>query len=97
MKTESNNGASHFGSDCAGIAEVGQNQNRLRTNHVQKSALILSIFAKLFVENDLKLVEAAGVEPASEIVVSQETPCVVTSVISLSALRSDKKRWKLVR
>jgi len=70
VKTESNNGASHFGSDCAGIAEVGQNQKRLRTNHVQKSARILPIFAKLFVGKDLEVVEAAGVEPASEIVVS---------------------------
>jgi hypothetical protein len=42
-------------------------------------------------------VEAAGVEPASEIVVSRETPCVVYSVNSLQALRIDKKRLKLVR
>jgi len=43
------------------------------------------------------LVEAAGVEPASEIVVSRETPCVVYSVNSLPALRIDKKREELVR
>jgi len=49
--------ASHFGSDCAGIAEVGQNQKRLRTNHVQKSARILLIFAKLFVGKDLDMVD----------------------------------------
>jgi hypothetical protein len=46
---------------------------------------------------DDELVEAAGVEPASEIVVSQETPCSVRSVVSLPALRADKKRLKLVR
>ena len=45
----------------------------------------------------LDMVEAAGVEPASEIVVSRETPCLVYSVISLTALRIDKKRMKLVR
>ncbi len=45
----------------------------------------------------LNLVEAAGVEPASEIVVSQETPCSVRSKVSLPALRTDKKRLKLVR
>ena len=38
------------------------------------------------------LVEAAGVEPASEIVVSRETPCLVHSVNSLHPLRIDKKR-----
>jgi hypothetical protein len=71
---------------------VGQNQKRLRTNHVQKSARSLPIFAKLFVGKDLDVVEAAGVEPASEILVSRETPCVVYSEISLPALRTDKKR-----
>jgi hypothetical protein len=76
---------------------VGQNQKRLRTNHVQKSARILPIFAKLIVGKDLNVVEAAGVEPASEILVSRETPCVVYSEISLPALRIDKKRLKLVR
>ncbi len=43
------------------------------------------------------MVEAAGVEPASEIVVSRETPCSVRSKVSLPALRTDKKRLKLVR
>jgi len=47
--------------------------------------------------NDLSMVEAAGVEPASEIEVSRETPCLVYSGISLPALRIDKKRLKLVR
>ncbi len=43
------------------------------------------------------MVEAAGVEPASEINVSRETPCVVYSENSLSLLRTDKKLRKLVR
>ena len=34
---------------------------------------------KLLKTSNLELVEAAGVEPASEIVVSQETPCSVRS------------------
>jgi len=42
-------------------------------------------------------VEAAGVEPASEIAVSRETPCVVCSENSLQALRADKKHLELVR
>ena len=52
---------------------------------------------KLLKISNLELVEAAGVEPASEIVVSRETPCLVYSVISLHPLRIDKKRMKLVR
>ncbi len=52
---------------------------------------------KLLKISNLKLVEAAGVEPASEIVVSRETPCVVYSEISLPQLRTDKKPRKLVR
>jgi hypothetical protein len=43
------------------------------------------------------MVEAAGVEPASEIDDSRETPCSVRSEVSLPALRADKKRRKLVR
>ena len=44
------------------------------------------------------LVEAAGVEPASEIDVSQESPCSVRfRMFSLQALRTDKMRLKLVR
>ena len=39
------------------------------------------------------MVEAAGVEPASEIQVSKETPCVVAfRFISCDALRTDKIR-----
>ncbi len=30
-----------------------------------------------FINNDLSMVEAAGVEPASEIAVSRESPCCV--------------------
>jgi hypothetical protein len=45
----------------------------------------------------INMVEAAGVEPASEIDDNRETPCSVRSVVSLPALRADKKRRKLVR
>jgi hypothetical protein len=44
------------------------------------------------------LVEAAGVEPASEIDVSQEYSCFVRFLlVSLPELRMDKMRRKLVR
>ena len=44
------------------------------------------------------MVEAAGVEPASEIVVSQESSCFVRFLVfSSSALRTDKMRRRLVR
>jgi hypothetical protein len=44
------------------------------------------------------LVEAAGVEPASEIAVSQECPCSVAfRMFSPPSLRTDKMRRKLVR
>jgi hypothetical protein len=44
------------------------------------------------------LVEAAGVEPASEIAVSQENPCSVRfRMFSPHTLRTDKMRIKLVR
>jgi len=43
-------------------------------------------------------VEAAGVEPASEIAVSQESPCSVRfRMFSPQTLRTDKMRLKLVR
>jgi hypothetical protein len=46
----------------------------------------------------LIMVEAAGVEPASEIAVSQESSCFVRFLMfSLQALRTDKMRRKLVR
>ena len=64
---------------------------------VQFCPKILAGSDKSFMINDLNMVEAAGVEPASEIVVSRETPCVVYSVISLPQLRTDKKPRKLVR
>ena len=45
-----------------------------------------------------EMVEAAGVEPASEIAVSQECSCFVRFlVVSLTALRADKMCRKLVR
>ncbi len=44
------------------------------------------------------MVEAAGVEPASEIAVSQERSCFVRfRMFSPHALRTDKMRIKLVR
>ena len=44
------------------------------------------------------MVEAAGVEPASEIAVSQECPCSVAfRMFSPPSLRTDKMRRKLVR
>ena len=46
----------------------------------------------------LSMVEAAGVEPASEIAVSQESPCCVRfRMFSPHTLRTDKMRIKLVR
>ena len=46
----------------------------------------------------MKLVEAAGVEPASEIIVSQECSCFVRFLlVSPPTLRTDKMRRKLVR
>jgi hypothetical protein len=46
----------------------------------------------------LHMVEAAGVEPASEIAVSQESPCCVRfRMFSPHTLRTDKMRMKLVR
>ncbi len=44
------------------------------------------------------MVEAAGVEPASEIAVSQECPCSVRfRMFSPAGLRTDKMADKLVR
>ena len=46
----------------------------------------------------LVVVEAAGVEPASEIAVSQECSCFARfHLVSSLALRTDKMRQKLVR
>ena len=48
--------------------------------------------------SNLELVEAAGVEPASEIAVSQESSCFVRfRMFSPHTLRTDKMRIKLVR
>ncbi len=53
---------------------------------------------KLLKISSLELVEAAGVEPASEIAVSQESPCCVRfRMFSPQTLRTDKMRLKLVR
>jgi len=76
--------------------EVGQKAQR--TNYVQNCTSILPMEDKLLKISNLELVEAAGVEPASEIVVSQECSCFVRFVLgSLLALRTDKIRQKLVR
>ena len=63
---------------------------------------MLFAFPALFVRKLLKinklLVEAAGVEPASEIAVSRENPCSVQfRMFSPQTLRTDKMRLKLVR
>ena len=50
------------------------------------------------VDSSRKMVEAAGVEPASEIAVSRENPCSVRfRMFSPHTLRTDKMRMKLVR
>ena len=59
-------------------------------------------FPALFIFKLLKInmlvVEAAGVEPASEIAVSQECPCSVRfRMFSPPGLRTDKMADKLVR
>ena len=49
-------------------------------------------------EERRRLVEAAGVEPASEIAVSRENPCSVRFRMFLPhVLRTDKMHMKLVR
>jgi hypothetical protein len=51
-----------------------------------------------FIYRSYRMVEAAGVEPASEIAVSQESPCSVRfRMFSPQTLRTDKMRLKLVR
>jgi len=75
----------------------------LRSLEVSQSARKLfeedSIFLiTCVVSCTLNLVEAAGVEPASEIVVNKETPCSVAfRKVSRCALRTDKMRTLLVR
>ncbi len=60
-------------------------------------AISLLLSCKLLKINML-VVEAAGVEPASEIAVSQESPCCVRfRMFSPHTLRTDKMRMKLVR
>jgi len=63
-----------------------------------KLALIFFPQLKIMILSILGLVEAAGVEPASEIIVSRENPCSVRfRMFSPHALRTDKMRVKLVR
>ena len=65
---------------------------------VQFYSKILAGSDKSFMVNDLFMVEAAGVEPASEIVVSQESSCFVRFRLgSPGTLRTDKMRHRLVR
>ena len=60
-------------------------------------SFLVPFICKLLKRNRL-LVEAAGVEPASEIVVSQESSCFVRFLlVSLPTLRTDKMRRQLVR
>jgi len=54
--------------------------------------------AGLGCKEEKELVEAAGVEPASEIAVSQECSCFARFLlVSPPALRTDKMRRELVR
>jgi len=65
---------------------------------VQFYPKILAGSDKSFMINDLFVVEAAGVEPASEIAVSQESSCFVRFLLdSPPQLRTDKMRRELVR
>ena len=82
--------------EIARRTEVGQRAQR--TNYVQNCASVLPLEDKLLKISNLELVEAAGVEPASEIAVSQESSCFVRFLVfSPHALRTDKMRIKLVR
>ncbi len=82
--------------EIARRTEVGQRAQR--TNYVQNCAPVLPLEDKLLKISNLELVEAAGVEPASEIAVSRESSCFVRFlVVSPHALRTDKMRMKLVR
>ena len=66
-----------------------------RSSHCQLQPILED---KLLNTSSLKLVEAAGVEPASEIAVSRENPCSVRfRMFSPQTLRTDKMRLKLVR
>ena len=58
----------------------------------------LMLFVCKLLKINMLVVEAAGVEPASEIAVSQESSCFVRFLLdSLPELRTDKMRRKLVR
>ena len=58
----------------------------------------LMLFVCKLLKINMLVVEAAGVEPASEIAVSQENSCFVRFLlVSPHALRKDKMRMKLVR
>ena len=59
---------------------------------------ISMLFVCKLLKISMLVVEAAGVEPASEIAVSQESPCSVRfRMFSPQTLRTDKMRRKLVR
>jgi len=77
------------GPACAKLAHV---------QNVYKNSFALFPQDKLMETKEIYLVEAAGVEPASETVVSRENPCSVQfRMYSPPALRTDKMRRKLVR
>jgi hypothetical protein len=85
------------GDDLQSLRDLfgGPSQNQVSQGAMDRMPTMCANHLKLLIIH--YLVEAAGVEPASEIVVSQETPCSVRSIVSLPALRTDKKRLKLVR
>ena len=71
---------------------------RTRNSTYMRGFAVKTTPNKVFIMNKIELVEAAGVEPASEIAVSQENPCSVRfRMFSPHALRTDKMRIKLVR
>ena len=77
---------------------MGQTLERDCTVTVQFGLYFSVRLCKLLKISSLKLVEAAGVEPASEIAVSRENPCSVRfRMFSPQALRTDKMRRRLVR
>ena len=87
------------------LTRVPQDRESAKTISLILQDLAIAIsfaYSTLLVCKILKLnnlcVEAAGVEPASEIAVSRENPCSVRfRMFSLRALRTDKMRRKLAR
>jgi hypothetical protein len=70
---------------------MGQNRAATVQNTVQKPTQFLPEVSKSFTVNDLMMVEAAGVEPASERASNREPSCFFQFIfVSSSTLRTDK-------